>query len=101
MCVLNTQKAMYIFEITKFSWHPIEKKLLNQEHHDEYKLAKEGLPKVADLILRKTIVYDHKMKSTDYKFSKEFKLKSITLDQMPIFLKKNVGKYSEWFDLEK
>ena len=41
------------------------------------------------------------MKSTGYKFSKEFKLKSITLEHMPIFLKQNVGKYSEWFDLEK
>ena len=79
----------------------LEAKLLNQEHHDEYKLAKKNLPSVEDLIKRKTIVYDHLAKSTDYKFSKEFKLKTIPIDHMPLFLKTNVDKYSEWFDFEK
>ncbi len=79
----------------------IETKLLNQEHHDEYRLAREKLPKVADLVRRKTIIYDHKAKSTDYKFSKEFKLKTVSIDYMPSFLKKNVNKYSEWFDIIK
>ena len=78
----------------------IEKKLLNQEHHDEYKLAKEDLPKIEDLIKRKSIIYDHKAKSTDYKFSKEFKLKTLSIDKMPLFLKENIDKYSEWFDYE-
>ena len=71
---------------------------MNQEHHDEYKLAKENLPKVADLIKRKTIVYDHKAKSKDYKYSNEFKLKTISKDHMPSFLKENANKYSKWFD---
>ncbi len=79
----------------------IETKLLNQEHHDEYKLAMKRLPKVADLVRRKTIVYDHKAKSTDYKFSREFKLKTVTIDYMPPFLKRNLNKYIEWFDFEK
>ena len=76
-------------------------KLLNQEHHDEYKLAKDKIPSVADLIRRKVIVYDHHAKSKDYKFSKEFKLKTLSLDEMPSFLKKNSIIYSEWFDLDK
>ena len=79
----------------------IEIKLLNQEHHDEYKLARKNLPNVADLIKRKTIIYDHKAKSTAYKFSKEFKLKTLSMDHMPLFLKHNVNKYSEWFDHDK
>mgnify|MGYP000863200141 CR=1 FL=1 len=79
----------------------IEIKLLNQEHHDEYRLAKEKLPSIADLIKRKSIVYDHKAKSTDYKFSNEFKLKTLSLNHMPLFLKQNVKKYYEWFDFEK
>ena len=79
----------------------IEIKLLNQEHHDEYKLAKNYLPKVEDLIKRKVITYDHEAKSSDYKFSKEFKLKTLSINEMPVFLKENVDKYSEWFDLEK
>ena len=79
----------------------IEIKLLNQEHHDEYRLAKKALPSIAELIKRKSIVYDHKAKSTDYKFSNEFKLKTLSMDDMPLFLKKNENKYSEWFDFEK
>ena len=50
---------------------------------------------------RKTIIYDHKAKSSDYKFSKEFKLKTLSMNHMPLFLKQNVNKYSEWFDFEK
>ena len=65
----------------------IEIKLLNQEHHDEYRLAKENLPKIEDLIKRKSIIYDHKAKSDDYKFSREFKLKTLPINHMPLFLK--------------
>ena len=78
----------------------IEIKLLNQEHHDEYKLAKDNLPNIADLVKRKTIVYDHKAKSKDYKYSREFKLKTLSIDHMPQYLKQNVNKYSNWFDFE-
>jgi len=76
----------------------IETKLLNQEHHDEYRLAKENLSNIKDMINRKVINYDHKAKSTDYKFSKEFKLENISIDHMPLFLKQNKEKYNEWFD---
>jgi beta-1,4-mannosyl-glycoprotein beta-1,4-N-acetylglucosaminyltransferase len=76
----------------------IEQKLLNQEHHDEYKLAKGKIPNVEDLVKRKIIIYDHKAKSSDYKFSKEFKLETLSLDYMPFYLRKNVDKYKKWFD---
>jgi len=74
---------------------------MNQEHHDEYKLAKKNLPNVEDLIKRKTIVYDHKAKSSDYKFLKEFKLKTLPIDYMPLYLRQNLNKYNSWFDFEK
>ena len=79
----------------------IEIKLLNQEHHDEYRVARKNLPSVADLVKRKSIVYDHKAKSTDYKFFNEFKLKTLSMSHMPSFLKQNLKKYYEWFDFEK
>ena len=79
----------------------IEIKLMNHEHHDEYKIARKNLPNVAELIKRKVIVYDHKANSRDYKYSKEFKLKTLSIDHMPIFLKDNKNKYLKWFDLEK
>ena len=79
----------------------IEIKLTHSEDHYEYKLARKNLPSIEDLIKRKVITYDHKAKTSDYKFSKEFKLKTLSIDEMPIFLKENIDKYSEWFDFEK
>jgi len=79
----------------------IHSKELNAEHHDEYRLSKKDVPRIADLVKRKIINYDFSAKSTDYKFSKEFKLKTLPIDQMPLFLQENVNKYSEWFDFEK
>ncbi len=104
----SKNKYMNVKIVENGGWHfsqlkkpkDIEKKLLNQEHHDEYRLAKDNLPNVEDLIKRKSIIYDHKAKSTDYKFSKEFKLKTLSLEQMPKFLRRNMNKYSEWFDYE-
>ena len=78
----------------------IEIKLQNSEHHDEYKYARKNLPKIEDLIKRKVITYDHKAKTSDYKFANEFKLKTLSMDYMPLFLKNSVNKYSEWFDFE-
>ena len=66
--------------------------------HYEYKLAKKNLPDVEDLVRRKVIVYDHKAKTSDFKFSKEFKLKTLEMSHMPNFLQNNFNKYEEWFD---
>ena len=78
----------------------IHSKELNAEHHDEYRLAKKDVSRVTDLVKRKMIDYDHKAKSTKDKFTKEFKLKTLSIDQMPIFLQNNINKYSKWFDFE-
>ena len=79
----------------------IHSKELNAEHHDEYRLSNKDVPLIKDLIKRKMINYDFNAKSTDYKFSKEFKLKTLPLNDMPLYLQENAQKYSEWFDFEK
>ena len=79
----------------------IEIKLVNSEIHGEIKSEGINLQKISGLMKRKTIDYDHKANSTDYKYSKEFKLKALSLEHMPTFLKQNVNKYSEWFDFDK
>ena len=107
--VISKTKYQNVNIINDGGWHfsqlktpkDIEIKLLNQEHHDEYRLAKKELPDVEDLIKRKSIIYDHKAKSSDYKFSKEFKLKTLPIETMPEFLKENFNQYSEWFDFDK
>ena len=105
----SKNKYMNVEIVKEGGWHfsqlktpeEIEKKLLNMEHHDEYKLAREKLPSIADLVSRKTIIYDHQAKSSDYKYAKEFKLKNASLEHIPLFLRENVKKYSEWFDFDK
>ena len=104
--MLSNNKYTNVEIINNGGWHftqlktpkDLEKKLMNQEHHDEYKLAKNKIPDVADLIKRKTIIYDYKAKSNEYKFSKEFKLKTVSMDYMPQYLKTNKNKYLNWFD---
>ena len=103
----SNTKYMDLKIIEDGGWHfsqlktpeDIEDKLTHSEDHYEYKLARNKLPSIEDLVKRKVITYDHQAKTTDYKFAKEFKLKTLPLDHMPLFLKKNVNKYSEWFDL--
>ena len=73
---------------------------MNDEVYYEFKLTKKGLSDIEDLVKRKVIIYDHKAKTTDYKFGKEFKLKTLPIKDMPPFLRKNVDKYSKWFDFE-
>ena len=49
----------------------------------------------------KKIDYDHKVKAEEYKYSKEFSLKTVSMNYMPAFLQKNSNKYFEWFDFDK
>ena len=52
------------------------------------------------MVKRKVINFDHQAKSRDYKYSNEFKLKTLSVKEMPSFVQKNLDKYSEWLDLE-
>ena len=74
-------------------------KLNNHEEHSEFKESKQTLSDIKDLIERKVINFDHNEKFHKYKYSKEFKLKNLSLNEMPKFLQENVDKYSKWFDL--
>jgi len=105
--IFSKIKYMNIKIIENGGWHfsqlktpkDIEIKLLNGEQHAEFKQSGKNLEYIAALVKRKSIDYDHKAKSKDYKYSNEFKLKTISIDNMPLYLKQNIHKYSEWFDL--
>ena len=79
----------------------IEAKLLNGEQHAEFKQTGRDLNYIKDLVKRKIIDYDHKADSKNYKYSKEFHLSNVSIDTLPIFLRQNISKYSNWFDFEK
>ncbi len=105
--IFSKIKYMNIKIIENGGWHfsqlktpkDIEIKLLNGEQHAEFKQSGKNLEYITNLVKRKSIDYDHKAKSKDYKYSNEFKLKAVSIDDMPLYLKKNINKYSEWFDL--
>ena len=76
-------------------------KLTNSEDHYEYKQTKKGIEDIEDIVRRKVIIYDHQAKTSKDKFNKEFKLTTIPLSEMPIFLQKNSNKYSSWIDIKE
>ena len=107
--IFSKTKYRNIKIIENGGWHftrlqtpeDIHSKELDGEHHDEYRLAKKNVARIADLIKRKSIDHDHQARTTENKFYKEFKLKTLSMDQMPIFLQQNTQKYSKWFDFDE
>jgi len=106
--LFSDTKYMNIKIIIDGGWHfsqvkspeDIYIKLTNHEEHAEFKDSKQTLNDVRDMVKRKVINFDHQAKSTQYKYSKEFKLKTLSVSEMPSFIQKNLDKYSDWLDLE-
>ena len=107
--IFSKNKYTKVKIIENGGWHftqlktpkDIEIKLLNGEQHAEFKQTGKNLDYISDLVKRKKIDYDHKAKTEDYKYSKEFSLKTVSMSDMPAFLQENSDKYSEWFDFDK
>ena len=78
----------------------IHKKELDAEHHDEYRASNKNPERIKDLIKRRVIDHDHLADSRENKYGKEFALKQLTLDKMPLYIKDNADKYKEFLDLD-
>ena len=78
----------------------IHSRELETEHSDEYLKANKNSKKIEDLIRRKVIDHDHLVDKKEYKFSREFKLKTLSINQLPIYIQDNVVKFSNYLDLE-
>ena len=106
--LLKKNKRMDIQIIKNGGWHftrvlspeEIHKKEMIAEHHDEYKLSKKNPEKIADLIKRRVIDHNHFVDSTENKYGKEFKLKQLSVDQLPKYISENLDKYSKFLDLD-
>ena len=113
--IFSNKKFMSVKMIEDGGWHfsqlkspkDIQIKNLNSEGHEEYKRQQysqqdgKNLDYITDLVKRKKIDYDHKAGAGEYKYSKEFSLKTVSMNYMPAFLQKNSNKYFEWFDFDK
>ena len=106
--LFKKNKFMDINIIKNGGWHftrilspqEIHNRELETEHSDEYIQAKKNSKKIEDLINRKVIDHDHLADKKEYKFNKEFKLKTLSINQLPIYIQDNVAKYSNYLDLE-
>ena len=81
------KKAAQIFE--KFN---------NDEEHHQNKVAGIKLNDIEDYVKRKVIIYDHKAKSSAFKFKNEIKLITLDIKFMPEYIQKNILKYKDWLD---
>ena len=73
----------------------IQIKFLNDEHHDEYELNKLKYEKIKDMIKNKYIMYNHSADQKDLKkkWNNKVFLTRININQLPIYIKRNLKKY--------
>jgi beta-1,4-mannosyl-glycoprotein beta-1,4-N-acetylglucosaminyltransferase len=104
--IFSKKKYNNIFYINDGGWHfsyikkpeDIEKKLKSYLHHREYDLEPLGIEKIKNFINKKSVIYDHRVDQTQYKFSGSQKLEKITLDYLPPDIENNINFYKEWLD---
>ena len=76
----------------------LEKKLLNFAHHYEFEESGLKIQDIKKLIFEKRVMYDHSVDQTGYTWSGKSILKTINIDQLPIYIKNNKKKFREWLD---
>ena len=99
-------KYMDVKIVNDGGWHfsqlkkidDIYAKLTNSEDHQEFKEAGKKISDIEDLVKRKVILYDHKAKSSDFKFGQEFKLETISLENMPKYIQDNKEQFKDWLE---
>tara|TARA_Y100000590_G_C15682472_1_gene1000328 strand:- start:893 stop:1762 length:870 start_codon:yes stop_codon:yes gene_type:complete len=102
--IFSKQKYSNIHFIENGGWHfsylktakDIEKKLKSYLHHREYDVDPLGVEKIEEMIKGKKTIYDLRVDMRTPKFKGNHKLRTINIDLLPSYLKKNSGKYKEW-----
>ena len=95
-----------IFFVENGGWHfsfvkkpeDIEKKLKSYLHHREYDIDPVGVDKIRNLIDSKSVIYDHRVDQTQYKFGGGQKLEKIDLEFLPRYISSNKEKYLDWLE---
>ncbi len=104
--LFSEKKYNDIFFIENGGWHfsfvkkpeDIEKKLRSYLHHREYDIEPIGIEKIQNLINSKSVIYDHRVDQTQYKFSGGQKLEKIDLELLPKHISSNKEKYLDWLE---
>ena len=104
--LFSQKKYNDIFFVENGGWHfsfvkkpeDIEKKLKSYLHHREYDIDPVGIDKIKNLINSKSVIYDHRVDQTQYKFGGGQKLEKIDLKFLPNFISSNKKKYLDWLE---
>jgi beta-1,4-mannosyl-glycoprotein beta-1,4-N-acetylglucosaminyltransferase len=104
--LFSEKKYNDVFFIENGGWHfsfvkkpeDIEKKLKSYLHHREYDIDPIGIDKIKNLINSKSVIYDHRVDQTQYKFGGGQKLEKIDLEFLPRYLNSNKEKYLDWLE---
>ena len=104
--LFSKKKYSNLHYIKNGGWHftcirtpeDLEKKLLNFAHHYEFEQSGLKITDLKKLIKEKRVMYDHSVDQTGYKWSGKSILKTINIDQLPIYIKNNKKKFREWLD---
>jgi beta-1,4-mannosyl-glycoprotein beta-1,4-N-acetylglucosaminyltransferase len=104
--LFSEKKYNDVFFIENGGWHfsfvkkpeDIEKKLKSYLHHREYDIDPIGIDKIKNLINSKSVIYDHRVDQTQYKFGGGQKLEKIDLEFLPRYINSNKEKYLDWLE---
>jgi beta-1,4-mannosyl-glycoprotein beta-1,4-N-acetylglucosaminyltransferase len=104
--IFSKKKYNNIFYVYYGGWHfsfvkkpeDIEKKLKSYLHHREYDLEPLGIEKIKNFVNNKSVIYDHRVDQTQYKFSGTQKLEKIKLNTLPPDIENNINFYKDWLD---
>jgi len=104
--LFSEKKYSDIYFIENGGWHfsfvkkpeDIEKKLKSYLHHREYDIDPLGVDKIENLINSKSVIYDHRVDQTQYKFGGGQKLEKIDTQFLPSYISSNKDKYLEWLE---
>jgi beta-1,4-mannosyl-glycoprotein beta-1,4-N-acetylglucosaminyltransferase len=104
--LFSEKKYNDIFFVENGGWHftfvkkpeDIEKKLKSYLHHREYDIDPVGVDKIRNLINLKSVIYDHRVDQTQYKFGGGQKLEKIDLEFLPRYISSNKEKYLDWLE---
>ena len=102
--LFSEKKYNDVFFVQDGGWHftniktpeEIDKKLRSYLHHIEYDQSNIGAKEIDKMIKEKKPVYDLLANSSEAKFRSQKKLKTVDMNELPIYLQKNKEKFNEW-----
>ena len=102
--LFSEKKYNDVFFVQDGGWHftniktpeEIDKKLRSYLHHIEYDQSNISAKEIDKMIKEKKPVYDLLANSSEAKFRSQKKLKTVDMNELPIYLQKNKEKFNEW-----